>query len=165
VRYFVIGKDGGKFGPADVGLLRSWREQSRLTDDTWLEEEGTGHKLLAREVLGPAQAAAAPQEPSAPPTGQATQQPSPYPRQGSGRPPDNGNNFIIFGWILAVFSLGCCPPLTGGTAIVLGYQAKKRGHPGAQTLIIAAVIMMVVGIVVGVIVNLNNPFLQDLMRG
>lgn len=166
MKYFVIGSDGSKYGPADTTVLTSWRQEGRLNDDTWLEEEGSSKRYQAKEILGPSQPTPPSQPVSPPPPGGPEPQASPYPRQEpyQGPPKDNGKVLVIFGWILAVTSLCCCPPLTGGAAIVLGVIAKKRGHPGAQALIIAAVIMLVVGIVFGIILNLNNAGFQEMIR-
>jgi hypothetical protein len=171
MRYFVIGADGNKYGPADVATLNQWAAEGRVTPETTLEEEGSGQQMKAKFVL-PGMASAPPTQPQAPqqppqsgfpgqsapgytPPGQ-----SPYVRPaGSG---SDGQTQIVIGWVCAVVSLFCCPPGFGIAAILLALNAKQKGHPGAQTLMIAAIIMMVVGLAFGVIMALtgNNPFLD-----
>lgn len=157
--YYVQGGDGRKYGPADEATLRVWMGEGRVLPDTWLEEEGSGRRVLAKDLLGQAQSQ--PQSPYASP-GAFSQPPgpaSPYPRQSYAT--SNGQTEVVIGWVCAVISLGCCPPGFGAAAIILGFNAKKKGHPGGQTLIIAAVIMMVVGIVVGVMLGLGNGLFRQ----
>jgi hypothetical protein len=152
VRYFVIGQDGNKYGPADMATLQAWSSQGRVHPDSWLEEESTGRRLLAREVLGAAQ-------PTPPPSG-FTQPPSasPYPRPSTGS--DSAQTMFIVGWICAVVSICFCPIGFGAAAIILGVLAKQKGHPNAMALIVCAIVFMIVGIVLGVVMLANNPQLQ-----
>lgn len=158
MRYFVIADDGTKYGPADEPTLRQWISEGRLTPETWLEEEGSGQRMKARFVVPPAQS-------TAPPSGPAPAAPvqSPYPRPEAF---DNGQKQITAGWVCAVLSLLCCPIGFGIAAIILANQARQKGHPGAQTLLIASIILLVVGIGAGVVFNLPglNPFERLLNR-
>ena len=165
MKYFVIGTDGAKYGPADTSTLKAWRQEGRLNDDTWLEEEGSTNRYQAREVLGPSQTSTQSQARSAPPPVSPEPQVSRYSRQEhyAAAPQDDGMVMVIFGWILAVLSLCCCPPVTGGGAIVLGVLAKKKGNPGAQALIITAVIILVVWLVLILFFKLSIYGLQELI--
>jgi hypothetical protein len=158
LRYFVIAPDGNKYGPADAPTLQTWLTEGRLSLDSWLEEEGTGNRVSARAVLQPA---------AQPPSGYA-QPPSPgspYPRSGVSATVGNGNTQFVIGWVCAVMSLFCCPLGFGVAAIILGVVAKGKGHPKAQVLIIAAVVMMLVGLAIGFFVLGNDPEWQRMFQG
>lgn len=151
MRYFVIGADGNKYGPADLPTLQQWLSEARVLPDTWLEEEGSGQRVQAKYVLQQAP----PTQPGQPAAPGFFGPPShsPYPRAQDVRPTSDGTIQIVFGWICAVVSLGCCPPLFGGVAITLAIIAKRLGHRGAQALLVASIIMMVAGIIIGVVSN------------
>lgn len=50
VRYFVIGSDGSKYGPADAATLTQWAAENRLTPTSELENESTGQRMMASAV-------------------------------------------------------------------------------------------------------------------
>ena len=50
MRYFVIGSDGNRYGPADVATLNGWIREGRLTPQSLLEEEGSGMRLAASGI-------------------------------------------------------------------------------------------------------------------
>jgi len=52
MRYFVIGDDGQKYGPADVATLNSWITEGRLLATTLLENELTGERISAQATPG-----------------------------------------------------------------------------------------------------------------
>lgn len=52
MRWYVIGRDGQKYGPADLPTLQAWANENRVRPDTLLEEEGTGAQVLAQSVAG-----------------------------------------------------------------------------------------------------------------
>ena len=52
MRYFVIGDDGQKYGPADVATLNDWISQQRLLPTQQLEEEASGTRMAASSVPG-----------------------------------------------------------------------------------------------------------------
>lgn len=52
MRWYVIGRDGQKYGPADLPTLQMWASENRVRPDTLLEEEGTGKQVLAQSVAG-----------------------------------------------------------------------------------------------------------------
>jgi hypothetical protein len=163
LRYFVIAPDGNKYGPADVATLQTWLAEGRLSLDTWLEAEGTGGRVQARAVLQPIGA----QPGTYPPPG-FSQPPgpgSPYPRSDTTQVGGNGNTQLVIGWVCAVLSLFCCPLGFGIAAIILGVVAKGKGHPKAQILVVCAVIMMILGMVIGFVVLGNDPNWQRLFEG
>ena len=76
MRYFVIGDDGQKYGPADLDLLNSWITEGRLLPTQQLEDESSGLRLAAGAVQGlnfplqnPQSAAVAQGSLNQPPTG------------------------------------------------------------------------------------------------
>ncbi len=169
MRYFVIAPDGKKYGPADVTTLQQWLAEGRLNHDTWLEEEPSGQRVQAKYVL---QAAQQPQQgaqnfgqPGATPYSQPPSTGSPYPRAGAYPAGDDGSKQVTWGWVCAVLSLCCCPIAFGIAAIVLANQAKQKGHPGANTLMIFAIIFLVLGLGIGFAMNIagNSPW-EDLLR-
>lgn len=52
MRYFVIGPNGQKYGPADVPTLNQWSVEGRLFPQTMLEAEGSGAQVFASSVAG-----------------------------------------------------------------------------------------------------------------
>jgi hypothetical protein len=160
VRYYVIGQDGNKYGPADIATLRQWIAEGRVNPDTWLEEEGSGQRVQSKSVVTPD----APQAPAYTPHQQQnfSQPPgpiSPYPRQQSTQ--GDGQTQFVIGWICAVMSLFCCPVGFGAAAIILGTNAKSKGHPGAQRLITFAIIFLVIGFVLNLVLTISQPSLLD----
>lgn len=151
MRYYVIAPDGNKYGPATVETLRQWETEGRLNGDTFLEEEGTLNRFVARAVLFPQTTPSG--EFSAPP-------PTTYPR-GTSPQSDDGRTQLILGWVCAVVSVACCPIVFGVAAILLGNSAKKKGQQGGQALIVSAVVLMILGFVFGIYFAVTNP---DLLR-
>jgi hypothetical protein len=47
VYYFVIGADGGRYGPADIDTLVQWAREGRLVGSTTLIERGTDREISA----------------------------------------------------------------------------------------------------------------------
>jgi len=113
MRYFVIGDDGQKYGPADVATLNSWITEGRLLATTLLENEATGERVAAQALPGLAFAAVGIPTPAssgyvAPASQRAGDQPggyAAYPRAGApGAGPQvvpKGFNWgaFVFGWI------------------------------------------------------------------
>ena len=52
MRYFVVGSDGKRFGPADLQTLQDWANEGRLTESSKMVEEGTGSFVVASDVPG-----------------------------------------------------------------------------------------------------------------
>jgi formate hydrogenlyase subunit 3/multisubunit Na+/H+ antiporter MnhD subunit len=58
--------------------------------------------------------------------------------------------------ICSVLALGIFPPLFGGLAIFLGYQAYKRDSGIGQVCMIIGGIALIVGIIVGALWRMEN---------
>lgn len=52
MKFYVLSKDGKKFGPADITALNQWIKEGRLSRDTELENAESGAKFRARDVQG-----------------------------------------------------------------------------------------------------------------
>ncbi|HVP13440.1 MAG TPA: TM2 domain-containing protein [Phycisphaerae bacterium] len=48
--YFVIGADGGRYGPADIDTLVQWTKEGRLIGSTRLIERGTDREIRADSI-------------------------------------------------------------------------------------------------------------------
>lgn len=172
MRYFVIGPDGSKYGPADVPTLNTWATENRVLPTTMLEEEGTGRQVMARDVIGLIFPMSAPVSNPTPPTpgpsaspydrptgfGQQTSQ-SPQSSNYYRPQPQNssdGNTEVIIAWILGVIGLGCCPIVFSTIGIVLAIQAKNKGNPGGQAAMIFCIVSLIVGMGIGAVLGLNN---------
>src|SRR6185436_3613657 len=97
VRYFVIAPDGSKYGPADIPTLRAWMIEGRLTATTMLEQEGTGQRVQAQNVVkfGEAQP--------------FVQQPMNYQRRPEFTPTgDDGSRDIMLSYICSAMTILCC---------------------------------------------------------
>ena len=64
--------------------------------------------------------------------------------------------FMISSIICSILALGVIPPLFGGLAIFLGYQAYKRDSGIGQVCMIIAGIALIVGIVSGALWGMEN---------
>lgn len=51
-RYYVVGEDGQRYGPADLATLNRWIRERRLLPSMHLVEESTGLTVLAGMVAG-----------------------------------------------------------------------------------------------------------------
>lgn len=153
MKYFVIGADGTKFGPADIPVLNTWIADSRLMPMMMLEEEGTGRQLLAKDLDGlqfPPFNAPPQQMPgiSGPVEGYYNR-----PSQTSG---SDGKVEIIIAWILGVIGFAFCPVVISTIGIVLATQARKKGHPAAQATLFFCIASLVIGMIFGAIVGMRN---------
>ena len=139
MRYFVIGDDGQKYGPADVATLQTWIAEGRLLPTQQLEDESSGLRQAAAAVNGlrfpTAAAPGAPGAPGGPPTGSPYGQApggSPYSRpvntQVSG---DDGNTDATLGWVFGgLGAVVCCfwwvlLPI----GLIFSYKAVNKGNP------------------------------------
>ncbi len=173
-QYFVVGADGSKYGPADVPTLTQWAADNRLTPTTELENAATGTRTSANMVAGiifPTAAAAAsnPIQPTFPgtggaSTGQYSQAPTNYPRNDYSDP-NAGKTELIISFVMSAIGLLCCPCIFSVGGIVLGNMATKKGNPNGKTAMILGIVSLVLGFVIGAIVNMNNPAIQQLMNG
>ncbi|HXH60033.1 MAG TPA: hypothetical protein VNI20_01600 [Fimbriimonadaceae bacterium] len=50
MKFYVLWKDGRKFGPADITTLNQWIKEGRVNRDTQLENADTMQKHYAREI-------------------------------------------------------------------------------------------------------------------
>jgi hypothetical protein len=94
VRWYVIGRDGQKYGPADLPTLQMWASENRVRPDTMLEEEGTGVQLPAQSVAG---LTFLPVSSGSPFSSPAT--PSSHPI-GETSPPTSGGNTLVEKWFV-----------------------------------------------------------------
>ena len=119
MRYFVIGDDGQKYGPADVLTLQAWVGEGRLLPNQQVEEEGSGIRMAAAAVNGLNFPDLAPPEPRMATPGPAYRGPAggaPLPPAGSPyeQPPtarytgDNGANDVTLAWVFAILGLLLC---------------------------------------------------------
>ncbi len=153
MRYFVIGDDGQKYGPADVPTLQAWIAEGRLLPTQQVEEEGSGVRSAARAIPGltfPLEAPQqAPQGPGAAQGSPYAQQPGAnyqgYPRQGAPYVGDNGSNDLTKAWVFGVLGFFCCF-LFGIGGIVYANKAKEKGHPNAQTALIVCSVLLALNI-------------------
>lgn len=140
-KYWVIGPDGRKYGPADLAKLQQWASEGRIGPNTMLEDFLSGQFIRASAlpglVLGPAQ--------TANPWAQAPG--SPYPRQPSGyyAPSTAASNDLTWAWVLSVLGFLCCVPLCF-VGLYYADRAKKAGVPGAQAAFIVALVLSILGL-------------------
>lgn len=153
MNYYVISADGTKYGPADISTLNLWIADSRLVPTMQLEEEGTGRRIQAKDVIGLQFPAF-----NVPPQ-QLTGSPGPaqsyYYRPGQPAETE-GKVEVIIAWILGVIGLGFCPIVISSSGIVLALQAKKKGHSGAQAALYFCIVSLVVGVILGAILGYQN---------
>jgi len=165
MRYFVVGPDGQQYGPADAATLNQWVTEGRIEANTTLVEEATGVSRRAGEVLNMGYSYAqpsAPTSPQMPPTyGESSYQmpptyaqpPAYSPQMAGGKDP---NSLINQAWIFGTLGLFCCPVIFTTLAIMRSQEAKRYGHPQAQTVFVYSIVMGVLGILVGVVGRLIN---------
>jgi hypothetical protein len=163
VRYFVIGDDGQKYGPADIATLQSWVGEGRLLPTQQVEEEGSGIRMAASAINGlkfPHQAPPGPQQPAPgayqqPPAG--TYQPpmggvpsgSPYNRpMGPQVIGDGGTNDLTLAWVLgAVGAVLCCLGIfIQPFALMAANRAIAKGNPGGNAARIFCIVFLVLSI-------------------
>ena len=161
MRYFVIGDDGQKYGPADVPTLKQWITDGRLLATTIVENEATGERMSAQAVPGLNFPIAAPPQSSGPvgnygapapmgspaPTGYVPPA-SAYPRPSSS---DNGAKDLQQAWIFCVLGLLCCPIIFNTMGFLAAKRAEEKGNPGGATAKIANIIAALISIISGVI--------------
>lgn len=173
MRYFVIGDDGQKYGPADVATLQSWVGEGRLLPSQQVEEEGSGIRMAASAVNGlvfPYQAQPQPmggyqQPPGAryEPTSGGPAMGSNYNRPMAGSYGDDGKNDLIIAWVLFGFGVFfcLCGVILQPIAIVFANKAISKGNPGGNTartlsivfLVLSALLAIGYLIMIGMAVN------------
>ncbi len=152
MRYFVIGDDGQKYGPADVATLNGWIAEGRLLPTQQVEDEASGARMAASSVSGlvfPVQNT----QQFAP--GQPYQQHYMRPDAMYG---DDGSKDLKNAWTLSIVGLViflCCP-LVGLILTILGLNAANRsaskGNPNAQ----GAKLLSIIGIVVSALMLVGS---------
>jgi hypothetical protein len=165
MRYFVIGDDGKRYGPADLEALNQWIQEGRLLPTTLLEEEGSGARIAAQAVQGlnfPAAAAApGPQTgpgaaPGAgpggyvPPMSAPTAGPYASYQRPIEQPGGDGQTEMIISWVLGGLSLVLCCCWGWILAIPgawLGSRANSKGNRAGQAAMIFNIVILVIGIV------------------
>jgi len=112
MRYFVIGPDNQRYGPAEMMTLQEWARQGRIQSETTLVDEMTQNAILARDVPGLFAITAPP--------------PMEYRPLGSSysRPTEalNINSILVKSILVLVF---CCQPL-GIVAVVFAALASSN---------------------------------------
>jgi hypothetical protein len=144
VRYFVIGSQGERYGPADLNMLNQWAQEGRLLPTTFLEQEGSPVRFPASTLAGLMFAnpvAAAVQQGHLSPTvfGDPNLQrswDSPAPGKFAGN--------VAWGSALVsvLYSLGFnCIAFPfgefffGAMAVIAAYRAQAQGHPSGRSLV------------------------------
>ncbi|MFQ3586708.1 MAG: CD225/dispanin family protein [Fimbriimonadaceae bacterium] len=137
-RYYVVGEDGQKYGPADLVSLNRWIREGRLLPSMFLEEELTGMRVAAGMLSG-LDFGGMPYSPpsvagSTPPIGgYPTASPPTYPVGSSvGSPYYRPSQPIGLAWpfVKAILScVLCCMPL-GLVAIVFAVLAMSQASQG-----------------------------------
>jgi hypothetical protein len=64
--------------------------------------------------------------------------------------------FMVSSIVCSVIALGFFPPIFGGLAIFLGYQAYKRDTGIGQVCMVIAGIALIVGIIIGALWGMEN---------
>ncbi len=120
MRYYVIGADGSKYGPADADQLKLWVNQGRVHERTMLQEEGGSAQFPAGTVLGFFDK----EQPLPPRAGE----PAPYYRPQSAGSPLNTTNAIIKAVLVLIF---CCQPF-GIVALVFAIMASSSANTNRE---------------------------------
>ena len=144
--YYVVSPDGQKYGPGDVVTLNQWAQQGRVLPTTVLEDVTTGARLPASQVPGMMFAPASTGDYAQPP---AYQQ---YPRTGYGLT-DNGDGDYQKALIFGILGLLCCPLIFSSIGIYYASLAQRKGHPKSQTIMTFCIASLVIGFVLGAILN------------
>ena len=177
MRYFVIGDDGQKYGPADVLTLQAWVGEGRLLPNQQVEEEGSGIRMAAAAVNGLNFPDLAPPEPRMATPGPAYRGPAggaPLPPAGSPyeQPPaarysgDNGANDVTLAWVFAILGLLLCC-VFDFPGYYFANRAMSKGNSGGNAPRIFCIVVMclqVVGIL-GYILLVVMAVKQGVMPG
>ena len=152
-RFFVVGQDGTRYGPADVTTLNVWAAEGRVSSASLLEEEGTGRQVPASRVPG-----------------LSAVRPGPDPFAGAYPRPHlagGSSKELQTAWVLGALSVAAgagilCTPIGAIGGIVAGAfgirfasQAERAGHPNAK----GARVLNIVGLVLCGLQFLALPFM------
>ena len=161
MRYYVLGENGERYGPADVPTLAQWARERRLSSASKLMDEMTGSVVDARSVPGIVFPQAAPPAPMAPMTPIPPGSPSLTCGPMQPMPPQPGYSWsgpnympkiagadpkkdllLSFGMVLLspVLSLFC---IYGMTAALLGIGAGVRAFQNGSKIALLAIILNV----------------------
>ena len=144
--YYVVSADGQKYGPGDVVTLNQWAQQGRVLPTTVLEDAATGARFAASQVPGMVFAPAPGSDYAQPPTYQQ------YPRAGYGVS-DSGDGDYQKALIFGILGLLCCPLIFSSIGIYYASLAQRKGHPKSQTIMTFCIASLVIGFVLGAILN------------
>ncbi len=144
--YYVVSADGQKYGPGDVVTLNQWAQQGRVLPTTVLEDAATGARFAASQVPGMVFAPAPGSDYAQPPTYQQ------YPRTGYGVS-DSGDGDYQKALIFGILGLLCCPLIFSSIGIYYASLAQRKGHPKSQTIMTFCIASLVIGFVLGAILN------------
>jgi hypothetical protein len=144
--YYVVAPDGQKYGPGDVVTLNQWAQQGRVLPTTVLEDASTGARFAASQVPGMTFAPAPTNDFAQPPSYQQ------YPRMGYGVS-DNGDSDYQKALIFGILGLLCCPLIFSSIGIYFASLAQRKGHPKGQTIMTFCIASLVIGFVLGAILN------------
>jgi len=76
--------------------------------------------------------------------------------QDNSQTPKRPTGLMIGSIVCSVLALGVIPPLFGGLAIFLGYQAYKRDAGIGQVCMVIGGIALIVGVIVGALWGMEN---------
>ncbi|MBX3119612.1 MAG: CD225/dispanin family protein [Fimbriimonadaceae bacterium] len=133
MRYYVIGADGKRYGPVDMGQLQQWVGEGRVTRTTMVVEEASGVQYAANVVQGLhfSQPTAQQQPQQSQQGGQYYHRPG-YTSPMSGAPQYSGpvpNTGLSIG--LAIFTMLCCGCMPLGiVSLVYAVQANSAVSQG-----------------------------------
>jgi hypothetical protein len=152
MRYFVIGDDGQRYGPADVPTLNQWIQEGRVRQTTLLQPEAGGATVAASIIPD---LSFAPQ-PGAPQTFAS------YQRPGNQMVGDDGKKDLMGAWIAGalspILSFFCIFGLAAAIyGVQMGYRAKQKGQSSAVFAIALNVL--------GVLFWIGARFLFSSFRG
>ncbi|MEA2553871.1 MAG: hypothetical protein QOJ65_2047 [Fimbriimonadaceae bacterium] len=152
MQFFVIGPDGGKYGPADVETLKQWAVENRLGPQTMLEDFNTGQRMPASAVQGlfegqgAATATAQPGQMNPPGLYENPPTPAYYGRPGNASG-DDGSKELTLSFVFLVLSFFCCWPIFAPLGIINANKATQKGNPTGNIARILNIVVLVLGIV------------------
>lgn len=135
MRYFVHHPNGERYGPVESKTLHQWSREGRLTTDSLLEEETSGHRFTASQLPGLEFAAPASQDWSVAPS----QTPVNY-----GPQRDFGQTDLTTAWILGAASFAGCPVILPAIGLVYANRAAAKGHPQANQPKVFNIVVLVI---------------------
>lgn len=148
MRYFVVGPNGERYGPADVAMLSQWVQEGRVLGHHLIEVEATGQRIQAAQIPGLVFTQPHQQPPQAWNQPFGATPPSPYQAPSSGfgaYDSDIGqrdyNTALICGGVSIAFTLGIPFSFLLGAIILAAvgmrsaYKARALLHHNANTAV------------------------------